>query len=86
MAYKILLDEELARRVEAAAASAGLPPEQYVMHVLSNDVKQKEMQAELAARPWMRYFGISHRLAAEVQKIDATIEDEFERLEDEDLA
>lgn len=91
MTLTIALPDDLAQRVAAAAASAGLEPDQYITRVLAEQVEKHETNdnpefAYDAAKPWMRNFGISKPFADELKRIEAVIELEFENVEEEDLA
>lgn len=75
------IPDSLLRRAEIVAAERGIQVPELVAEALAEKL-QHTAQRE---KPWMKCFGALADLKGETARINAIIEDEFERLEPEDL-
>jgi len=70
----------LFRRAKSLAAERGVPLRELVTEALA----EKLRVSGGSARPWLKSFGKLRSLRAETARIDAIVEEEFERIEPED--
>jgi hypothetical protein len=70
------------RRAKATAAKQGISLRQFVTQAVEEKLRGKAGRAD---RPWMALAGRLRHLRAETARIQRLIDDEFERLEPEDL-
>lgn len=75
------IPDVLFRRAKAAAAEQGVPLREFVSAALTEKL-QGRTQLE---KPWMKSFGKLKDLHAENLRIDRIIEEEFGKIEAEDL-
>jgi hypothetical protein len=77
------IPDPLFRKAKSTAAQQGITLRQFV-----NDALREKLSAASAppgAQPaWMKFFGAGKPFAAAIREIDRVVEDEFERVEDED--
>ncbi len=75
------IPDALFRRAKALAARDGKTLKQFV-----NEALEQELRARTSpAKPeWAKYFGAIRGQSAALRRIDATIADEFERIDPED--
>ena len=69
------------RKAKAQAAERGIPLRQFVTEA----VEQKLAAAKTGEKPWMRHVGGLRHLHKESIRIQQLIDEEFERIEPEDL-
>ena len=70
----------LFRKAKAAAAARG----QTLKQLVNEALREKLTKPESAGQPgWMKLFGAMKEHAVELRRIDAAIEDEFERIDPE---
>ncbi len=75
------IPDNIFRRAKSLAAQRGIPLREFVTEA----VKEKlGADARTAETPWMAAFGKLRHLRKESDKINRTIEEEFEHIEPED--
>jgi hypothetical protein len=75
------LPDALFRRAKSAAAQRGIPFRELVTEALAEKLAVNGIEE----RPWMRSFGGLRTLHKESARINALINEEFDRIESEDL-
>jgi hypothetical protein len=75
------IPDALFRRAKSAAAEKGIPLRALVSEALAEKLRVHEG----GEKPWMKAFGKLRDLRKETARIDRIIEEEFERIEPEDL-
>jgi len=74
------IPEPLFRKAKTAAAARGQSLKQLVNEALRDKLAKPE---ETSQPGWMKLFGAMKEHSAELRRIDAAIEDEFERIDPE---
>jgi hypothetical protein len=75
------IPDALFRRAKSAAAEQGIPLRELVTSALS----EKLNGSVNADKPWLKSFGLLKSLHRETERINAVIQDEFGRIEPEDI-
>ena len=75
------IPDALFRRAKSVAADQGIPFRELVSEALA----EKLRVANRGDKPWMQSFGKLRSLRSETARINQIIEEEFERIEAEDL-
>lgn len=75
------IPDALFRRAKSAAADQGIPFRELVSQALA----EKLRVGHRGDKPWMQSFGKLRSLRSENARINRLIEEEFERIEPEDL-
>ena len=78
------LPDPLFREVKATAARQGMLLKDYVAQALQEKLARRPGPAE---KPWMKFAGIAAddpEMVAELKRIERIVEDNFERIEEED--
>ncbi|GDX11386.1 hypothetical protein LBMAG57_31580 [Verrucomicrobiota bacterium] len=77
------IPDPLFRKAKATAAQHGVTLREFV-----NDALREKLSGDskVGAREpaWMKFFGSGKPFAASIREIDRAVEEEFERIEDED--
>jgi hypothetical protein len=84
MRTTIDLPGPLFREVKATAARQGMLLKDYVAQALQDKLAQRPGPME---KPWMKFAGIAANdpeMVAELRRIERIVEDNFERIEEED--
>ncbi len=74
------IPDPLFRKAKAAAAARGQTLKQLVNEALRDKLKEPQAEGE---PPWLKYFGSMKEHSAELRRIDAAIEEQFERIDSE---
>ncbi|MEP6670987.1 MAG: hypothetical protein ABJF10_17640 [Chthoniobacter sp.] len=74
------IPELLFRKAKAAAAARGQTLKQLVNEALRDKLAKPEKEGQPG---WMKHFGAMKEHSAELRRIDAAINDEFERIDPE---
>ena len=87
MKITIELPDATARQAKALAATGGTTLKQFLADALQEELRRRarESAGEQEA-PWMVAFGGLSDLSSEHRRVNAAIEEEFEKLESEDTA
>lgn len=75
------IPDELFRAAKATAALRGTTLRQLVTDTLRQSLKPETKGKGAAQPPWMKEFGVLSSLSAETRRIQALIDEEFERIE-----
>ncbi len=75
------IPDNIFRRAKSVAAHRGIPLREFVTEAIKEKLGA---DARAAETPWMAAFGKLRHLRKESDKINRTIEEEFERIEPED--
>jgi hypothetical protein len=75
------IPDSLFRRAKSAAAQRGIPLRELVTEALADKLCGNRTEE----KPWMRSFGRLRALRKESARINRLIQEEFERIEPEDL-
>jgi hypothetical protein len=75
------IPDALFRQARSAAAQQGIP----LRALVSEALAEKLRRPASGDKPWMKSFGKLRDLQEDLAKINRIIEDEFERVEPEDL-
>jgi hypothetical protein len=75
------IPDPLFRMAKATAAQQGQTLKQFVTEAMQEKLASGKAAA---SQPWMKLFGALKGHSAELRKIDAIIEEEFERIDPED--
>ncbi len=75
------IPDELFRAAKATAALRGTTLRQLVTDTLRQSLKPETKGKGAAQPPWMKEFGALSSLSAETRRIQALIDEEFERIE-----
>jgi hypothetical protein len=75
------IPDPIFRRAKSAAAQRGIPFREFVTEAVKAKLIAENKAAE---RPWMTAFGKLRHLRRETNRINRTIEEEFEQVEAED--
>jgi hypothetical protein len=75
------IPDPIFRRAKSAAAQRGIPFREFVTEAVKAKLIAENKAAE---RPWMTAFGKLRHLRKETNRINRTIEEEFEQVEAED--
>lgn len=75
------IPDALFRRAKSAAAEQGIPLRELVSEALAERLRGRRGED----KPWLNTFGKLHRLRKETARINRIIEEEFDRVEPEDL-
>ena len=88
MKTTIELPDATFRQAKALAASRGTTLKQFFTDALDEKLRRcaRERTAGEPEPPWMAAFGGLSDLSAEHRRVNAAIEEEFEKLEPEDVA
>lgn len=87
MKSTIELADDLYRLAKSTAAIQGKTMRQFVAEALEAKLRPRATRRESGSEPpWMRGFGALGKLSRENSRIRALIDEEFERLEPEDVA
>ncbi len=78
------IPDALFRKIKSTAAQRGQTLKQFVTDAVREKLANAN-GAKTAAPPWMRFFGAGKQYAHSIREIDRVIEEEFERVEQEDL-
>ena len=83
----IEIADDLYRLAKSTAAIQGKTVRQFVAEALEAKLRPQATQREIGTEPpWMRGFGALGRLSRENSRIRALIDEEFERIEPDDVA
>jgi hypothetical protein len=74
------IPDAIFRRAKSVAAERGIPFRALVAEALTEKFRADHSNH----KPWMAAFGKLRHLRGETAKVNRTIEDEFEQVEDED--
>lgn len=77
----IEIPDGLFRKAKTLAAANGVTLKQLVTEALEDRLKRKTNAGETSAAPWMVGFGQLSEHRAETRRIEAAIEEEFERID-----
>jgi hypothetical protein len=77
----IEIPDSLFRRAKSAAAERGIPLRALVSEALADKLRGQGIEE----KPWMKGFGKLRQLHKETARINRIIEEEFGRIEPEDL-
>jgi len=80
MKTTIEIPDPLFRKAKAAAATQGQTLKQLMNAALRDKLAKRKPEAKPG---WMRFFGSMKGKSAEMRRIDAAIEEEFERIDPE---
>jgi len=72
------LPDPLFRKAKISAAQRGQTLKQFVMEAVQEKLDAKK---SIASKPWMKFFGAFKKQSTELRRIDAIIEEEFERID-----
>ena len=88
MKTTIELPDATFRQAKALAAARGTTLKQFFTDALDEKLRRcaRERTAGEQEPPWMAGFGALSDLSSEHRRVNAVIEEEFERLESEDIA
>jgi hypothetical protein len=75
------IPDEVFRAAKATAALRGTTLRQLVTDTLRQSLKSDPKRKGAAQPPWMKEFGALSGLSAETRRIQALIDEEFERIE-----
>jgi hypothetical protein len=75
------IPDALFRRAKSAAAEQGIPLRALVSEALAEKLRQPRGDG----KPWMKSFGELRSLRKDLAQINRIVEEEFERVEPEDL-
>jgi hypothetical protein len=75
------IPDALFRRAKSAAAEQGIPLRELMSQALAEKLRVRGDEV----KPWLKSFGKLRSLHKETLRIDRIIEDEFDRIEPEDL-
>ncbi|UCH26514.1 MAG: hypothetical protein JSV66_02375 [Trueperaceae bacterium] len=78
MKTTVELPDQLFREAKVVAAQRGQTLRQFLTEALAEKL---ESAKEPKSKPWMRHFGSLKEYKQEIERIDAIIEDEFERVD-----
>lgn len=80
------IPDEIFRKAKASAALRGIPLRQLVTEALDEKISPARSSGKKnTSPPWMAGFGALADLGAENQRINELIDEEFNKLEKEDL-
>ncbi|MGE3310035.1 MAG: hypothetical protein AB7O66_08705 [Limisphaerales bacterium] len=83
----IEIEDELYRLAKSTAAIQGKTVRQFVAEALEAKLRPRDTRRESESEPlWMRGFGALSGLSRENSRIRALIDEEFERIEPDDVA
>ena len=71
------------RKAKARAAQLGMPLREYVTQAVDEKLKMRENPSP---RPWMKFAGALADIRHEARRIAQVVEEEFEKIEPEDMA
>lgn len=84
MKTTIELPDRTFRMAKATAAARGQSLREFFEEAVEQKLATVSPGPAHAQKPWMKHAGVLSDHAEELQRIKALIEDEFERIEDED--
>ena len=76
------IPDRLLRRAKSVAAARGIPLREFVTEAVKDKLAA---EASLSEKPWAKFAGGLKHLHKETQRINRLIEEEFEKIEPEDL-
>jgi hypothetical protein len=74
------IPDQLFRRAKSVAAEQGIPLRELVTEALADKLRS----ARSGEKPWLKSFGKLRNLHSETARINAIVEEEFERINPED--
>lgn len=78
------IPEDLMRQIEQAAANSGQSAATFVVHALQSQLETVEVTTgQDDTRPWLHLAGVWKDYAAELEIVEAEIDDAFEQIEEE---
>ena len=77
------IPEPLFRKAKATAAERGVTLREFVNEALREKLSS-DARTGTGEPAWMQFFGAGKQFAASIREIDRVVEEEFERIEDED--
>lgn len=83
MKTTVELPDQLLRKAKAAAAEEGKSLKDYFTEAVSDRLR-RNVQSSEKAEPWRVAFGELRHLHRENKRIDRIIEEEFEKIEEEE--
>ncbi|MDQ2898252.1 MAG: hypothetical protein M3Y07_00450 [Acidobacteriota bacterium] len=83
MKTTIELPDILLRKAKAAAAERGVSLKDFFAEAVQEQLRRKSGGVP-AEKPWMRAFGGLRDLHKETKRVEKVIEDEFERIDEEE--
>ncbi len=87
MKIAIELPDATFRQAKALVAARGTTLQQFFIDALHEELRRRAREnAGEQEPPWMAGFGALSDLSSEHRRVNAAIEQEFERLESEDIA
>lgn len=76
------IPDPIFRKAKARAAASGIPLRQFITEAVTDKLATPPSSQE---KPWMRGFGALRHLHKETVRIQRLIDEEFEKIEPEDL-
>ena len=76
------IPDPIFRKAKARAAASGIPLRQFITEAVADKLA---IPASPQDKPWMRGFGALRHLHKETVRIQRLIDEEFEKIEPEDL-
>lgn len=76
------IPDPIFRKAKARAAASGIPLRQFITEAVADKLAAPSSSQD---KPWMRGFGALRHLHKETVRIQRLIDEEFERIEPEDL-
>jgi len=76
------IPDPIFRKAKARAAASGIPLRQFITEAVADKLASRPSSQD---KPWMRGFGGLRHLHKETVRIQRLIDEEFERIEPEDL-
>lgn len=76
------IPDPIFRKAKARAAASGIPLRQFITEAVADKLATPASSQD---KPWMRGFGALRHLHKETVRIQRLIDEEFEKIEPEDL-
>jgi hypothetical protein len=76
------IPDPIFRKAKARAAASGIPLRQFITEAVADKLATPPASQD---KPWMRGFGALRHLHKETVRIQRLIDEEFEKIEPEDL-